>query len=62
MVELFNAGFGCHHAGMLRSDRNLVEKVFSQGYIKVRKKSNDVVTTLWQGTLIEGESSVKLTS
>jgi replicative superfamily II helicase len=38
MVELFNAGFGCHHAGMLRADRNLVEKVFGQGYIKVKLK------------------------
>jgi replicative superfamily II helicase len=35
MVELFNGGFACHHAGMLRSDRNLVEKLFSQGFIKV---------------------------
>ena len=35
LVELFNAGFGCHHAGMLRSDRNLVEKLFGQGQIKV---------------------------
>eukprot|EP01119_Soliformovum_irregulare_P015903 TRINITY_DN4546_c1_g1_i2.p1 TRINITY_DN4546_c1_g1~~TRINITY_DN4546_c1_g1_i2.p1 ORF type:complete len:1649 (-),score=558.98 TRINITY_DN4546_c1_g1_i2:15-4961(-) len=33
--ELFSRGFGCHHAGMLRSDRNLVEKYFSEGYIKV---------------------------
>ncbi len=30
LVELFSAGFGFHHAGMLRSDRNLVEKLFSQ--------------------------------
>ena len=35
LAELFNAGFGIHHAGMLRSDRNLVEKLFSQGLIKV---------------------------
>ena len=35
LVELFNAGLGFHHAGMLRSDRNLVEKMFSQGMIKV---------------------------
>ena len=34
-MELFQAGFGIHHAGMLRSDRNLVEKLFSQGFIKV---------------------------
>ncbi len=24
-----------HHAGMLRSDRNMVEKYFSKGFIKV---------------------------
>ena len=35
LVELFSAGFGIHHAGMLRSDRNLVEKLFGQGMIKV---------------------------
>lgn len=26
--------FAVHHAGMLRSDRNLVEKYFAEGYIK----------------------------
>ena len=34
LAELFNFGIGFHHAGMLRSDRNLVEKLFSQGLIK----------------------------
>ena len=29
-------GIGIHHAGMLRSDRNLVERAFGQGLIKVR--------------------------
>ncbi|XP_063995820.1 activating signal cointegrator 1 complex subunit 3 isoform X2 [Diachasmimorpha longicaudata] len=33
--ELFSHGFSVHHAGMLRSDRNMVEKAFSQGTIKV---------------------------
>lgn len=33
--ELFKSGFGIHHAGMLRSDRNLVEKLFAEGHIKV---------------------------
>ncbi|XP_053615369.1 activating signal cointegrator 1 complex subunit 3 [Plodia interpunctella] len=33
--ELFASGFACHHAGMLRSDRNMVEKFFADGYIKV---------------------------
>lgn len=35
MRELFPEGFGIHHAGMLRSDRNLMEGVFSRGHIKV---------------------------
>ena len=35
MRELFPDGFGIHHAGMLRSDRNLVEEVFAEGFIKV---------------------------
>ncbi|CAM9131212.1 unnamed protein product [Chrysoparadoxa australica] len=33
--ELFDAGFGCHHAGMLRGDRNLTERMFESGAIKV---------------------------
>ena len=33
--EIFNDGFAVHHAGMLRSDRNLVEKLFVNGHIKL---------------------------
>ncbi|GJP66452.1 hypothetical protein CLOP_g23384 [Closterium sp. NIES-67] len=33
--ELFQAGFGIHHAGMLRPDRSLTEKLFSMGLVKV---------------------------
>ncbi|KAH9490920.1 activating signal cointegrator 1 complex subunit [Bulinus truncatus] len=33
--EMFVEGFGIHHAGMLRQDRNLVERYFSEGHIKV---------------------------
>ncbi|KAL3683377.1 hypothetical protein R1sor_001399 [Riccia sorocarpa] len=33
--ELFQSCFGVHHAGMLRSDRNIVERAFSDGLIKV---------------------------
>ncbi len=33
--EIFDDGFGVHHAGLLRSDRNLVEKFFSAGHIRV---------------------------
>lgn len=35
MRELFQSGFGVHHAGMLRTDRNLTEKMFLKGAIKV---------------------------
>lgn len=35
MRELFQYGFGVHHAGMLRADRNLTEKMFASGAIKV---------------------------
>jgi len=33
--DIFPYGFSIHHAGMLRSDRNLVERLFSQGLVKV---------------------------
>lgn len=33
--DLFQYGFGIHHAGMLRQDRNLVEKLFADGFIRV---------------------------
>ncbi|WVQ84529.1 hypothetical protein IAT38_006683 [Cryptococcus sp. DSM 104549] len=35
MKELFNSGFGIHHAGMLRSDRNMMEKMFEDNAINV---------------------------
>ncbi|XP_043498023.1 activating signal cointegrator 1 complex subunit 3 [Polistes fuscatus] len=35
LPDLFSCGLSVHHAGMLRSDRNLVEKYFSEGLIKV---------------------------
>ena len=34
LKKLLINGYGVHHAGMLRSDRNIVERLFSQGYIK----------------------------
>lgn len=33
--ELFTSGLSVHHAGLLRSDRNLIEKYFADGLIKV---------------------------
>ena len=35
LTELFEHGFGCHHAGMVRSDRNLAERLFADGVLKV---------------------------
>lgn len=35
MRELFQYGFGVHHAGLLRTDRNATEKMFLNGAIKV---------------------------
>ena len=35
LKELFELGFGIHHAGMLRGDRDLSEKLFATGAIKV---------------------------
>lgn len=35
MRELFQSGFGVHHAGLLRTDRNLTEKMFLSGAIRV---------------------------
>jgi activating signal cointegrator complex subunit 3 len=33
--ELYSVGMGVHHAGMLRSDRNLSESLFKQGLVRV---------------------------
>lgn len=33
--DLFKKGFGIHHAGMLRSDRNLMERTFANGAVNV---------------------------
>ena len=35
MKMLFDSGFGIHHAGMLRSDRNMMERMFEARTIKV---------------------------
>ncbi|KAJ7978726.1 DExH-box ATP-dependent RNA helicase [Quillaja saponaria] len=35
LVELFESGLGVHHAGMLRADRGLTERLFSDGLLKV---------------------------
>jgi replicative superfamily II helicase len=35
MRELFQDGFGVHHAGMTRPDRSMTEDLFSKGHLKV---------------------------
>ncbi|KAJ8773139.1 hypothetical protein K2173_028316 [Erythroxylum novogranatense] len=35
LVELFGYGIGVHHAGMLRADRGLTERLFSDGLLKI---------------------------
>lgn len=35
LKEITKFGFGCHHAGMARTDRNLVEKMFKDGALRV---------------------------
>ena len=35
MRQLFDLGFGIHHAGMLRDDRNMMERMFEARAIKV---------------------------
>ena len=35
MKQLFDHGFGIHNAGMLRSDRNMTERMFESRAIKV---------------------------
>ncbi|UZJ56561.1 hypothetical protein CBS101457_005881 [Exobasidium rhododendri] len=35
LKELFETGFGIHHAGMLRKDRNLSERLFETGVTRV---------------------------
>lgn len=39
LVELFEFGMGVHHAGMLRADRGLTERLFSNGLLKVELTS-----------------------
>ncbi len=35
LKEMYGFGFGMHHAGMLRSDRSLIERSFEKGYLNV---------------------------
>ncbi|KIM68646.1 hypothetical protein SCLCIDRAFT_1208842 [Scleroderma citrinum Foug A] len=58
MKQLFDYGFGIHHAGMLRSDRNLIETLFRARVIKVphlwsmRNLTWHVMSVIIKGTQI----------
>ena len=43
MRQLFADGFGIHHAGMLRSDRNMMERMFEARAIKVRANPSSIL-------------------
>lgn len=51
MKQLFDLGFGIHHAGMLRSDRNMMERMFEARAIKV--SGNDAETTQVEANISE---------
>lgn len=36
LAHYFGFGVGIHHAGMLRADRGLTERLFSEGLLKVK--------------------------
>jgi replicative superfamily II helicase len=45
LQELFRSGFGVHHAGMLRPDRSLTERMFAAGVVKVSSRSGRLWVT-----------------
>jgi len=52
MKELFNYGFGIHHAGMLRTDRTLTEKLFADGLIRVSDPAFCISTIFWRRSVL----------
>jgi antiviral helicase SLH1 len=61
MKELFDFGFGIHHAGMLRSDRTMIEKIFESRALKVRWTARFVgphILSLPQGPVLHGDVSL----
>jgi superfamily II RNA helicase len=52
LKELFAQDFGIHHAGMLRSDRSMSERLFSDGLIKVYLLS-DIVTRCLNSLIVK---------
>ncbi|CAI5983359.1 unnamed protein product [Closterium sp. NIES-65] len=66
MGELFQAGFGIHHAGMLRPDRSLTEKLFSMGLIKsihhagMLRPDRSLIENLFSMGLIKASESMRI--
>ena len=58
MKQLFDDGFGIHHAGMLRSDRNMMERMFEARSIKVCVKINlsRSFSNIFVGPVLYGDS------
>jgi antiviral helicase SLH1 len=49
MKELFSHGIGIHHAGMLRSDRNLTERMFESGNLKANSAASLLFSSELEG-------------
>ena len=49
MKELFEFGFGIHHAGMLREDRTRMERLFEARVIKVWSQ---IELSMWPGSIV----------
>lgn len=72
MRQLFDDGFGIHHAGMLRTDRNMMERMFEARAIKVsvthctlhssQPSRFFVVLLLWHGVSIFRPTQVSLSA
>ena len=62
MKQLFDLGFGIHHAGMLRDDRNMMERMFEAKVIKVNTGTRiRVVSVLMPtpaGALLYGDAGL----
>lgn len=46
MKQLFDSGFGIHHAGMLRSDRNMMERMFEARAINVCHRHTSAISII----------------
>jgi hypothetical protein len=70
LVELYGHGLGIHHAGMLRADRTLTERCFSEGLIKVLCCTATLAwgvnlpahTVVIKGTQVSQRSNIRVTT